>query len=172
MIASHGWLNPTRAVGLAAYGTACTCCGISWVRSKARPKISRLAAVLMLIESVLLLDVAFNWRWKLHDVFLGIAMRQHEYGQRRLPQAVVVTVLGGLLFFGLFVAWRRLRDRGTTLLAVSGVLLSLIVWCIEVVSLHAVDHVLYSSLDGLMAVTLLWLLSCTMTSIGILLDPR
>ena len=172
MIASHGWLNPTRAVGLVAYGTACTCCGISWVRSKTRPKTSRLAAVLMLIESVLLLDIAFDWRWRVHDMFMGIAVRQNEYAQRRLPQAVVVTMLGGLLFFGLLVAWRRLRGRGTTLLAVSGVLLSLIVWCIEVVSLHAVDHVLYHTVDGVMTVTLLWLLSCIMTSIGILLDPR
>jgi hypothetical protein len=170
MITTQEWLNPTRATGLMAYGTALTCCGIAWIRTKTR-RASQLAAVLMLIESALLLDMAFNWRWKLHQALMDFAIRKHEYGQRGLPQLFVVALLGALLLFGWFVAWRSFRCRGTTLLAVSGALLSLVVWCIEVVSLHAVDIVLYYSVDGVMAVTLLWLLSCTMTSIGILLDP-
>jgi hypothetical protein len=171
MITSQEWLNPTRATGLVAYGTAVTCCGIAWIRTKAT-RASQLAAVLMLIESTFLLDMAFNWRWKLHQALMDFAIRKHEYAQRGLPQLIVVTLLGALLLFGWFVAWRSFRGRGTMLLAVSGALLSLLLWCIEVVSLHAVDHVLYYSVDGVMAVTLLWLLSCTMTSIGILLNPR
>jgi hypothetical protein len=172
MIASQGWIGPTRASGLVAYATAFTCCGIAWIRTKAGRRTSRLAAVLMLIESALLLDMAFNWRWKLHQALIDFAMRKHEYAQRGLPQLFVVTLLGALLLLGWFVAWRFFRGRGTTLLAVSGALLSLVVWCIEVVSLHAVDHVLYYSVGGVMAVSLLWILSCSMTSIGILLDPR
>jgi hypothetical protein len=172
MIASPEWIGPTRAAGLAAYATALICCGIAWIRPKAGRKTSRLAAVLMLIESILLLDMAFNWRWKLHQALMDFAVRQHEYNQRGLPQLMVVILLVALLLFGWLTAWRSLRGRGTTLLAVSGALLSLVLWCIEVVSLHAVDHVLYYSVDGVMAVTLLWVLSCTMTSIGILLDPR
>jgi hypothetical protein len=126
----------------------------------------------MLIETALLLDIVFDWRWKLHHALVDFAVRRHEYAQRGLPQLVAVTLLGGLLLFGLLVFWRSFRGRGSTLMAVSGVLLSLVLWCIEVVSLHAVDLVLYYSLGGVMAVSLLWILSCTMTSIGILLDPR
>jgi hypothetical protein len=164
-------VNPTHAIGLAAYGTAVICSGIAWIRTKTS-RVSQLAAVLMLIESALLLDMAFNWRWKLHQALMDFAMRKHEYAQRALPQLIVVTLLGALLLFGWFIAWRSFHGRGTTLLAVSGTLLSLVLWCIEVVSLHAVDHALYYSVGGVMAVTLLWLLACTMTSIGILLDPR
>jgi hypothetical protein len=171
MITSQGWLNPTRAAGLAAYGTACTCCGIAWIRTKAE-RASQLAALLTLIESVLLLDIVFSWRWMLHDVFAGFAQRHDEYGARKLPQEVVVFILGGVLLFGLITTWRFFRGRVGAILAVSGVLLSLLVWSIEVVSLHAVDHVLYYSLGGVMAVSLLWVLSCTMTSIGILLELR
>jgi hypothetical protein len=171
MITRHEWLNPTRASGLVAYGTTVTCCGIAWIRIKVR-RASHLAAVLMLIESLLLLDMAFNWRWKLHQELMNFAIQKHEYAPRRPPQLVVVSVLSCLLLFGLIVSWRSFRDRGTTSLAVSGVLLSLVVWCTEVVSLHVVDHVLYYSSGGVMAVSLLWILSCTMTSIGILLDPR
>jgi hypothetical protein len=171
MITSQEWLNPTRATGLVAYGTAVTCCGIAWIRTKAR-RASQLAVVLMLIESALLLDMAFNWRWKLHQALMDFAIRRHEYAQRGLPQLIVVTLLGALLLFGWFVAWRALRGRGTTLVAVSGAVLSLVLWCIEVVSLHAVDHVLYYSVGGVMAVSLLWILSCSVTSIGVLLDLR
>jgi hypothetical protein len=170
MITSQEWLNPTRASGLAAYATALTCCGITWTRTKARRTTSRLAAVLMLIEGALLLDIAFSWRWMLHGVIGGFVQRHDEYAARRLPQVIAVSILGGMLLLGLLATWRFFRGRAGALLAVSGVLLSLVVWCIEVVSLHPVDHVLYYSLGGVMAVSLLWVLSCSMTSIGILLD--
>jgi hypothetical protein len=170
MITSQEWLNPTRAIGLAAYGAALSCCGVAWIRTKAR-RVSQLAAVLMLIESALLLDIAFSWRWMLHDVIGGFAQRHHEYGVRRLPQEIALSILGGMLLLGLIVIWRLFHGRAGARLAVSGVVLSLFVWCIEVVSLHAVDHLLYHSLGRVMAVSLLWILSCAMTSIGILLDP-
>jgi len=47
-------------------------------------------------------------------------------------------------------------------------LLSVVVWCVEVVSLHAVDHILYHSIGKWMVVSALWILACFMTSIGIL----
>ncbi len=172
MIASPAGIDLTRATGLACYATALICCGIAGFRSKAGRKVARLAAVLLAVESALFLDMAFNWRWKLHQALMDYAMQKHEYGERRLPQSIVICLLLGLLLFGLSLLWRSFRHRGTTLLAVSGTLLSLIIWCIEVVSLHAVDHVLYSSLGGVMAVSLLWIAACSMTSIGILLDPR
>ena len=118
IITSQGWLSPTRATGLVAYGTAVTCCGIAWIRTKARRRTSRLAAVLTLIESALLLDMAFNWRWKLHQALLDIAIRKHEYAQRRLPQLIVVILLGAAATFRVvcrpctpFVAGARLYSR-------------------------------------------------------------
>ena len=77
------WLNPTRAVGLIAYGTAVTCCGIAWVREKNQRQDWRLAALLTLIESTLLLDTAFDWRWMLHAFVVDVARRRHEYGLAR-----------------------------------------------------------------------------------------
>jgi hypothetical protein len=172
MIASEEWLTPTRAIGLAAYGTAVTCCAIAWTRTKARHGVSQLAAAFTLIEGALLLDIAFNLRWKLHQFLMDIAMQKQEYSVRRLPQVVVVVVLGGLLLFGLLAARRLFRDRADFRLAVSGILLSVILWCVEVVSLHAVDHILYYSVGSLMMVSVLWILACLMTSIGILRVSR
>jgi hypothetical protein len=52
------------------------------------------------------------------------------------------------------------------------VLLSLVLWCIEVVSLHAVDHVLYHLLGPWMLVSLVWVFAGLATSVGILIDAR
>jgi hypothetical protein len=170
MITSGDWLNPTRATGITAYAIAAACCGLAWSRTKTRPGALRLATVLTLIESVLLLDMIFNWRWMLHQLFMDLAQSAHEYDVRRIPQAIVVTILGVLLIVGLLAVRRWLGGRPGASLAVSGALLSLVLWCVEVVSLHQVDHILYHSLGKLMAVSLLWILASGMTSIGILLD--
>jgi hypothetical protein len=172
MITSQEWIGPTRTIGLVAYATALMCCSITWIRTKGTRKTSRVAATLMLFESALLLDMAFNWRWKLHQALMDFALERHEYGQRRFPQVIAVSALAGLLLIGVVTAWRTFRGRGTTLLAVSGAWLSIVLWSVEVVSLHAVDRVLYTSLGGVMVVSLLWIAACALTSIGILRDPR
>jgi hypothetical protein len=166
------WLNPTRAAGLLAYGTATVCCGVAWLKAKNRRQDGRLAGLLMLIESVLLLDIAFNWRWMLHQLLMDLAQRAHEYQLRRTPQLIVLVLLAVLLALGLFAVRRFFRGTGGASLAVCGVLLSLGLWCTEVISLHAVDHVLYHPLGKIMSVGLLWILACLMTSAGILLIPR
>jgi hypothetical protein len=51
-------------------------------------------------------------------------------------------------------------------------LLSLVLWCTEVISLHALDHVLYHLLGQWMLVSLVWVLAGLMTSVGILIDAR
>jgi hypothetical protein len=172
MRASGDWLNPTRASGLVAYGVAFTCCAIAWVRTKGQRGASRLPLLLMAIDGALLLDVAFNWRWMLHGLVGAYAQGHHEYEMRRFPQLIALVILAGLLLLGLFVALRIFRDRMGALVAMSGVLLSLITWCVEVVSLHAVDHILYHTIRNVMVVSLAWILACLMTAIGILIDAR
>jgi hypothetical protein len=169
MITIGEWLNPTRAVGLVTYGTAAVCCGIAWVRAKTQGRDWQVAALLTLVESALLLDMVFNGRWRLHQFLVDIAQRAHEYQLRRLPQLIVLILLAGLLLVGLLRIRRLSRGKSGSSLAVSGVLLSIVVWCTEVVSLHQVDHVLYHRFGKIMAVCLLWILACLMTSIGILL---
>jgi hypothetical protein len=170
MITSEEWLSPTRASGLLAYGSAVVCCAIVWLR--ARKPASRLARVLMVIECVLLLDIAFNWRWMLHGVIAEIAASHHEYEQRRLPQFIALVILAGLLLVGLFAVLRIFRNRTGALLAVAGILISVISWCVEVVSLHAVDHILYHPLGPCMVISVVWILGCLMTCIGVLVDLR
>jgi hypothetical protein len=174
MIASGEWLTPTRSVGIAAYGVAVACCGTASALTRGERTVSRIAAWLTAIEGILLLDMIFNGRWILHQLLLDFAQRWHEYELRRLPQVIAVAMLAEILFIGLFVALRLLQESIGTLLAVLGALLSLVTWCIEVVSLHQVDAVLYHPIGSLMAVSFVWIAACTMTSVGILIGrvPR
>jgi hypothetical protein len=169
MITSAEWLNSTRAVGLLAYGTASTCCFVAWMRARSRREDGHLALLLMLIESTLLLDMAFNWRWMLHQLLMDLAQHAHEYAVRRTPQVIVLIVL--VVLIGLRAVRRLSRGRGIAL-ALSGAVLSLALWCTEVISLHQVDHVMYHRLGPIMTVSLLWMVACLMTSTGILMASR
>jgi hypothetical protein len=172
MIASEEWLTPTRATGIVAYGVAMVCCGLAWARTRRLRAPSQLAALLTAIEGALVLDMVFNWRWMIHQQLMDFAKRRNEYEIRRSPQLIAIAMLAVLLLVGLFAALRILRGRAGALLAVSGVLLSLVLWCTEVISLHAVDHVLYHPLGPWMIVCLVWVFAGLMTSAGILLDAR
>jgi hypothetical protein len=172
MIASEEWLTPTRATGIAAYAAAMICCCIAWARTRHLRNISGLAALLAAIEAALLLDMVFNLRWWLHQQLMDLAQQRQEYEMRRSPQLIAIVILAVLLLIGVVSALRIFRARPGALLAVSGVLLSLALLCTEVVSLHAVDHILYHLLGPWMLVSLLWVLAALMTSVGILLDAR
>ena len=172
MIISHGSIDPTRAVGIVSYATAFICSAVAWRRRNLTTPVARLAAVLMLIEGALLVDMTFNLRWKLHQALMNVALQNHEYNQRGVPQIAAVTLLGCLLVLALLWTWKRLKGRGTTFVAVAGAILSITSWCTEVVSLHAVDHILYHPLNGVKVVSGLWILSSILSSVGILGDPR
>jgi hypothetical protein len=174
MIASEEWLTPTRAAGLVAYAVAMTCCCIAWAKTRYLRNASRsgLAALLAAIEAALLLDMVFNLRWWIHQQLMDLAQSRQEYEMRRSPQLIAIVILAVLLLVGLASALRILRARPGAGLAVFGVLLSLALWCTEVVSLHAVDHILYHLVGPWMLVSLVWVLAALMTSVGILLDAR
>lgn len=163
------WFTPTRGSGIVAYGVAVTSSGIAWARSRALQRSARIASLVTVIEGALLFDMLIDGRWMLHQLLIDHAVREQEYVLRRAPQSIAVAILVGLLLVGLLCALRSFRTRIGALLAVSGVLLSLFSWCIEVVSLHAIDAILYHPVGKIMAVSIVWILACSMTSIGILI---
>jgi len=169
---SMGWLSPTRATGIAAYGFALACCGLVWATAKGDRVVSRLAALLTFMEGALFLDIVFNWRWILHQALMDEAMRRHLYGTRRGPQEIVLGVLVVLFAFSIFLSLRLLINRAGALLAAIGGLLSIVLWCTEVISLHYVDSITEHQFGKLMAISLMWLLASLITSIGILAEAR
>jgi len=172
MTSIAGWLSPTRTIGLIAYAFAAICCGIAWARSSGTPHPSRLAAVLALLEAGLFLDMAFSVRWHLHDLIEAEAIRKNIYAQRVGPQLAALGLLSVAATAGMGLALQRLRGRPGTILAVCSALLSLSLWCAEVISLHATDRVLHHAVGKVMMVGLCWFACSTMTGMGILWDNR
>jgi hypothetical protein len=168
MISSGDWLTPTRASGVVAYGLALICSGVAWTKSRPNPRVSRIAASLTAIEGLFLLDIIFNGRWLLHNWIGSLALSHNAYQLRRLPQFLADVLLLAVFLFVTVYILRRFRAMPGILMAIGGATLSIIVWCVEVVSLHQVDVILYLTLGPFMVVSYLWLLASLATSIGIL----
>lgn len=163
-------LNPTQIIGLTANLLAMLSCLVAWAKVGGAPHRNRLAVILAILEAALFVDMLFNGRWRLHDLLAGEAMARGLYAGRTDPQIAVLCFLAGSALAGIgFIVW-RLRKRPAALLAACGGFLSLICWCAEVVSLHAVDAMLYHRIHGFMAVIAVWITCALMTGLGILWD--
>jgi len=123
--------------------------------------------VLTFIHTLLFLDMAFNLRWHLHGALVDAAVAAHVYQSRTKPQTVALAVLGVcLLLVSLAVVRRQSRSKGA-LLALLGTWMALASWCMEVISLHRVDVVLYETKGPFMPVVIIWILVGLMTTVGI-----
>jgi hypothetical protein len=171
---SSEWLSMTRAIGLAAYGISLLSCSIQWARRSQRDESSHLFALLAGIQLAMLLDMAFDWRWKLHAYLMRMAMAQGVYGERRAPQLQALVILAVILLLCCSAILYRLRRRTghrTSLrpglaLASIGTMLSLGLWCSEALSYHFLDQVLYRMVGRAMLVSFLWCGLAALTSLG------
>jgi len=162
-----GWFNPTRLIGLTAYLFAFVCCVIAWIGLREIPLPRRLAAILAVLEAALFLDMAISGRWLLHDLLSDEAGARGLYAMRAGPQIAALSFLGACATVGMASALRRLRGRSGATLAACGGILSVWCWCVEVVSLHGVDRVLYQTVDGVMVVSLVWIACTLMTGVEV-----
>jgi hypothetical protein len=168
MTSIPGWPSATQSIGLAACLFAFVCCAIAWIRGRSVPLLRRVSAILAVLEAALFLDMAFNGRWLLHDWLENQAIARGLYAMRTGPQIAALCFLGGCATAAIaFTLWRLRGNTGASLAPCGGIL-SVGCWCVEVVSLHAVDHVLYSTVDGVMLVALAWIAFALMTGAGIL----
>jgi hypothetical protein len=162
------WLTPVKSTGMVSYLIASVSCAFTALRGTGR-RITRLAVVLGILDFALLLDIAFNWRWKFYGWLRSGAESHHWYDQRTGVQILALIVLAAFLLFAAFRLRRAFASiRGATL-AICGGLLSIGCWMTEVISLHTIDALLYLSAGPLLAVTFVWILASAMTTAGILI---
>jgi len=172
MTVVDSWLTPTRVIGLIAYLFATVACCVAWRRSRKFPDRRRLAAILGLVDAGLLLDMATNGRWLIHQLLDNQAMANGTYNQRSGSQVTALMILCTLALVGSGIAFLQGRGRSNAVLAICGVVISVCFWCAEIVSLHAVDAVFYHSIFGIMPISLMWVVSSLMTGIGILRETQ
>jgi hypothetical protein len=159
-------------MGIATYLFSAASCGIAWARYGESPRRRRLAALLAALELGLLLDMVFNVRWLLHDLLENEAIAENLYTHRVGPQIVAEGIVGAAAAAGMGLALHFLRGRDGAVMAVCGAILSFSFWCAEVISLHAVDAVFHSTVNGVMLVNLIRVACSLMTGMGILWDSR
>lgn len=163
---------PTSMIGLVAYGAAAVCCGMAWIGARTRGHRLTVAGIAAVIEAALFADTAFNGRWALHGLLMGAAQQRNLYAERKLPQAIGLAVLACLSLAAVRFTLRAFRGRPGAALASCGLLGSLVLWSIEVISLHQVDGILYRRAGPFMSISFLWAASALITSIGILIEAR
>jgi hypothetical protein len=162
------WFSPVRTSGMAVYLVAAASCGLTCVRASLDEHGSRLAVILGLLNTALLVDLAFDWRWQLYNLLRSEAMTHRWYGQRHWPQVMALTLLSLLLLAGMVAAWRSFHSMAGSTLAIAGSLLSIGTWFAQVISLHSTDSVLFHHVGPWMIVNFLWLAACAMTVAGML----
>lgn len=176
MVTNSEWISPTRLTGFTAYATSFLACGARWVycRTKCRKSCvsGRLFALMALIQLSLLVDLALNWRWILHDSAVRVATELGVYNLRYMPQVLALMVL--FLVLALFSAliFSQFRGRIGVALALTGTLLSVGLWCCEVVSYHPMDALLYSMVGKVMRVSLAWIGVASVICFGVWFDSR
>ncbi|MBV8629387.1 MAG: hypothetical protein JOZ83_00575 [Silvibacterium sp.] len=160
------WLTPVKASGVASYLIAAAACAVTAARSADR-RVVRLAAVLGALDLVFLLDIAFDWRWKLYAQLRSGAMTHHWYNQRSGPQiAALILIATVLIAAAVWLSRRFAAVRGSPV-AICGGVVSIGCWLTEVVSFHSTDAMLYRHAGPLLIVSFLWMLGCGMTAAGI-----
>jgi hypothetical protein len=173
MIWAFDGLSMTRVVGLAAYASAVAACAWRWWRERQRyRKGGGVFGVLAAVQLSLLLDIAFNLRWKLHEFFMQEAMNHGVYGLRRSPQLLALWMLIGAAALCCALILSRFRRRPGVAIAVAGTLLSLALRCAEVLSYHGLDAILYAQAGKVMLVSILWMALTLLTCLGVWIDSR
>jgi len=163
-------LNPTRIIGLASDVFALLSCAIAWAKGRGVPPQRSLAIFLTGLEAAILIDFVFNARWLLHDSLAKLAIAINLYNDRSGPQHVALGLLVTAVAAGVgFTSW-LFRDRPGAALAACGGILSSCCWCVEVISLHSVDNLIYRRVDGVTLVRLAWSACSLMTGVGVLWD--
>ena len=166
-------LSATRILGLTAYAIALAACLAKSVRRGTNGGWKRLYWVLTLAQLALLLDIAFNWRWKLHDLFMHAAMAQDVYGERRMPQRLALVLIAAVAAgIAAWVLW-KLRVRPGLATASAATVLSIALHGVEMISYHGMDAILYRMAGGVMVVSFLWATLAFVTGAGVWMDkPR
>lgn len=160
----------TSVAGLLSFGIGALSSGIALFRLRDMPAVAWATAWIATLESLLMFDMAMNERWALHGNAMRFALHRGFYPQRHGIQIAGLTILFAILLFGATIITRRLRNRLGAIVAAWSALLALILWCVELVSLHEIDTILYYKVDGFMVIAFVWMILGATTAIGIQLE--
>lgn len=172
MVFDYKWFSPTREIGLASYAASFLAC--VW-RSRSRfaqRESGKTFGLLAGVQLCLFLDMAFDWRWKLHEIEMQAAGHLGLYGQRRIPQVLALLAVLVALFTAITLFVNKWRGAVGITLCTIGTSLAVGLWFCEVISFHFMDYFMYQTLGRVMVVSVAWASISAIICLGIWLDSR
>ena len=146
-------MNATQLTGIVAFGAAALLCfRARWVQIGA-------------INAVFAIECVFGLRHRIHD--LAVQLMGPLYAERGGVQIVLIGLALALLAGSgilLLLSKHRLVPANVT----AATLLAVALFSIEVISLHAIDAVLYRYVGDVMVIGWLWLALALVIAIGAL----
>lgn len=155
-------MNPTQLIGVLAFLAA----GLSsWVVSN--HSLHPIWKWTRVVYTALALDVMFGWRYLLQDAVRSYIRLNGLYNDRRFFQTLLVIVAVILTAIVMHSAYLGLRRRWPSVLGstISLVLVASLFF-LEIISLHAIDRLMYLNLGDLRLIAVLWLVSLVPHFIG------
>lgn len=146
-------MNATQAAGLLAFGCASISCFMA-----VRP---RLWQALGWCHAALCAELLLGLRHGLHDRADSALRHAQAYEGRGDWQWILLAGAVGVgVFFGIAIYGRIARGGGRSLTVATLLsLMTLMLFVMEIISLHSVDALLYRQFDGLMVIGWIWLMT-------------
>lgn len=165
----------TRVVGSIVFAATAVACGCAAWRLRGRRRAKGWVG-LTLLYALMTLEIQYGWRFAMAAWGRGISKGEGWYFEHRVVQAFVVAavLLGAvavlLAIWGVGRSNRRAAKRnGPWRLALSGTLIAVLALLMETVSLHQVEHLLYTHTWPVLLVAWLWILGAAASAIGAML---
>jgi hypothetical protein len=144
-------MNTTQLVGILAFGSAAAFC--FWARW----------GLIGAINAVFALECAMGLRHAIHDVAEQIIGQPYP-GRSNIQIGFIV--LAVLLFVGAIWLARRAKPGLCPQFVIAATMAALTLFCIEIISLGAVDAILYQTFGYLKVIAWLWIALATIVIAG------
>lgn len=156
-------INNTQLTGLIGFGTAALLClWAVWRKIHAR----NIWIVLSIGYLMMFVDILTQMRFQIRDVIGDTLKLLGIYEDRRTGQAIsIVVTVCVVAFFGLPIFGRMRKFVFSARLAMVAGMLALALTLMEIISLHAIDAILYNQIGPVLLIGWLWL-ACGLTSAG------
>lgn len=146
--------NPTQIAGVLAFAVAAAAC---WLAARgARGSAAKAWKLLAVLQGLFLAEVVFGVRHEAHEVVNGFLQDHGWYWQRQTAQVLLLGVALVTVGVGLaaIMRWGR-AHRGVLPAALASFAVAMLL-ALEMISLHAVDALLYFHVGSLMVIAALW----------------
>lgn len=146
--------NPTQILGVLAFAAAAVACALAARRS--RGQAASVWKLLALLQIVFVIEIVLGLRHQIHGGVDAFLQDRGWYDQRQPVQLglLAVALLAGVAGGVAVLRWCRSHRAAAPAVLASCAVVGL--FALEMISLHAIDAVLYRLIGPVMLIALLW----------------